>query len=89
MHRYYLLLAGDYYYPEDGTGNWINTFEIEEEAKNVIKEIQDPPEVFQQGPRKGQIKPNQKLRSYYEIGDRKYDWYEIIDLKDWILKGRN
>lgn len=30
--KYYLLIAGDNYYPQIGSGNWIATFETMEEA---------------------------------------------------------
>ena len=36
MKKPYLLIAGDYYYPAVGTGDWLQCFETEEEARSVI-----------------------------------------------------
>lgn len=35
----YLLLAGDNYYPQSGTEDWIGIFETKEEAENRYKEF--------------------------------------------------
>lgn len=36
MKKPYLLIAGDTYYPDKGTGNWIGCYETLEDIKNVI-----------------------------------------------------
>ena len=54
----YLLIAGDNRYPSAYTGDWIDCYETEEEAKEKWGEIS-----------------KQKYR---------YDWYEIVDLRDWM-----
>ena len=33
----YLLIVGDTYYPESGTGDWIGCYKTEEEAKEETK----------------------------------------------------
>lgn len=35
MIKPYLLIVGDKYYPEQGTGDWIGCYKTEEEAKEV------------------------------------------------------
>lgn len=37
MKKPYLLIAGDHYYPDFGTGDWIGCYETREEIKNIIK----------------------------------------------------
>jgi hypothetical protein len=54
----YLLIAGDNFYPEAYTGDWIECYETKEEAIEKWEEIS-----------------KQKYR---------YDWYEIVDLRDWM-----
>lgn len=60
-------MAGDNYYPEGGTENWIKTFESEKDAELAVSSI-----------------PSTGCKTVYEIEGREYDWYEIINLKDWI-----
>lgn len=64
MKKPYLLIAGYFYYPESGTGDWIACFETFEEAKNKV------------------IKQNKDIY----IDNNLYDWYEIIDLREWTDK---
>lgn len=35
--KYYLLIAGEFYYPSRRTGDWIGCFETYEEALNQVK----------------------------------------------------
>jgi len=37
--KYFLLIAGDNYYPSGDTGDWIECYETYEEALNTITEI--------------------------------------------------
>ena len=41
MDKPYLLIAGDRYYPEAGTGDWLQCFETEEEALSLISPADD------------------------------------------------
>lgn len=82
--KYYLLIAGDNYYPGYATSDWKRCFTSYEEAKAMVSEAVDPPETFSKGPRKGQPKPNQRIKRHYYINNEKYDWYEIVDLEKWV-----
>lgn len=73
MMKYFLLVAGEQYYPDRGAGDWIECFESYEDAQMNVLKLEDD------------------SRHNYIIntpeGSRKYDWYEIINLKDWVGKG--
>ena len=74
MKKPYLLIAGDYYYPSADTGDWIGCFETHEEAKAQVEVKKETSKLFRNG------------RTYYVVnghGDRKFDWYEIVDLRCW------
>ena len=75
----YLLVAGDQYYPERGTGDWIGCFDTYKEAEALAVETEIK-ELFSIGARKGQDK---STRIKIIIDGSEYDWYEIIDLKEW------
>ena len=84
MRKPFLLTAGDHYYPSSGTGDWIGCYETEKEALEQVefKEIHD---YYSKGKNKGEIK---STRTTYVVkggdyGDRKCDWYDVIDLRDW------
>lgn len=78
----YLLIAGDGYYPQSGTNDWVGCFENREQAEaRVIKTQQH--ELFSRGPRKGQIKSTSE---YYSVDGNQRDWYEIVDLMEWMNK---
>jgi hypothetical protein len=69
----FLLLAGDYYSPRQGTDNWIGCFATREEAENAI--IKEPDE------HKG------KTYYKYKTNDTDYvEWYEVVDLEEWMNK---
>jgi hypothetical protein len=78
----YLLLAGSCYYPRRGIGDWQGCFETIELAEKQIETTVEY-DYFTKGPRKGEIKEG-SARHYYKIGRDTYDWYEIVDLDDWI-----
>lgn len=63
MIKYYLLMAGEAYYPERGVGDWIDAYETMEEAEAQVTKI---------------------TNHLYEIDGKKYDWYNIVDLRPWI-----
>lgn len=67
--KYYLLIAGSWYYPSSSTGDWIDTFETSEEAKHKVSAG-----IGLMG------------KDAFFIDNREYDWYEIIDLREWINK---
>jgi len=79
MKKPYLLIAGNAYRPSSGTDNWVECYFSVEEARQQIEYI-DHPEFFTKGKMKGQLKSNHIT---YKIGDRVFDWYEIVDLRDW------
>ena len=51
----YLLISGYNYHPSSRTGDWIDCYETEEEARKKWEEIL-----------------------------HNYDWYKIVDLRDWM-----
>jgi len=63
--KYFLLLAGERYYPSRGTGDWIDTYASKEEAEAEIEKIKF---------------------GRFIIKNADYDWYQIVDLRDWIFK---
>ena len=79
----FLLTAGDSYYPQSGDMDWVGIFETREEAEALISTKQEH-EYFSRGPRKGQIKQSRTITS---IHGKKVDWYEIIDLENWLPYG--
>lgn len=78
----FLLIAGACYYPQSGTNDWVGCFNTYEEAKSKVL-VKETHEYFSKGPRKGQIK---ETRKHYEIDGREVDWYEIVDLEEWMNK---
>lgn len=71
MNKPFLLIAGDDYYPGGGTSDWIGCFATKEEI--YVKELDN---TYTFGP----------PITGYEIGGNEYDWYEIVDLRDWTNK---
>jgi hypothetical protein len=49
MKRPYLLIAGDQYYPQWGTENWIGCFETVEELIKEISRTEESPAVVIRG----------------------------------------
>lgn len=76
----FLLTAGDSYYPQSGDRDWVGMFETREEAEALIT-TQHEHEYYSRGPRKGQIKES---RTVDYVKGRRVDWYDIIDLENWI-----
>jgi len=76
----FLLIAGDDYYPSHRTGDWIGCFETYEEARSQV-EVKTHHTYFTKGKNKGEIKYT------YEsciVNGSERDWYEIINLREWI-----
>jgi hypothetical protein len=80
----YLLIAGESYYPQAGTEDWIACFETRELAESQVEKTVRH-KYFSRGPRKGEIKPGTE-ENFYKIGDSEYNWYEIVDLTEWMDK---
>ena len=68
MNKPYLLIAGEWYYPLCGTGDWIDTYISYEDAeKQIIYDIS-----------------NRHLTNHtYLINNKGYDWYKIVNLETW------
>lgn len=85
MDKPYLLIAGNFLYPEAGTEDWIGCFETYEIAEGCIK-VMETREFYKGGKSKGQVK---SVRKTYEVSchgtTRKCDWYEIVDLRVWAI----
>lgn len=64
----FLLTAGDTYYPNDGTGDWIASFDSREEAEKQITLNKNISGVYKS----------------YRINNNDYDWYVIVDLEEWV-----
>lgn len=73
--KLFLLIAGENYYPQWKTEDWIKTYETLEEAQNQIKEI----------PNRWGDK-NLYTENSYLINGHTYDWYKIVDLREWIYE---
>lgn len=80
--KYYLLIAGDNYYPQYSTMDWVGCFETREEAEAQVTS-ETKYETITRGKDKGK---KNSVGTVYSIKgkDYKYDWYEIVDLMDWI-----
>ena len=65
----FLLTAGKYYYPQCGTSDWIKTYETFEEALESVIDVKS----------NGDLK-----ETTYLINGKTYDWYTIVDLREWI-----
>ena len=86
MNKPFLLIAGDNYYPDQSTGNWIAFFATFEEAKSKVTEMRHY-RVITKGKDKGK---EEYTYSKYTIEGQGYkdklferDWYDIVDLRDW------
>ena len=75
MKKPYLLIAGYAFYPETGTGDWIECFETYGEVINEVHTVVVP--------KYRSKKFGDEMVSKYRIKGHDYDWYEIVDLNDW------
>jgi len=78
----FLLIAGDNYYPEAYTGNWIGCFSTYEEAATKVTLVEHK-RIITHGKRKGQEEITGKS---HQIDGRDYDWWDIFDLREWTEK---
>jgi hypothetical protein len=78
----FLLIAGDNYYPEAYTGNWIGCFSTYEEAATKVTLVEHK-RIITHGKRKGQEEITGRS---HQIDGRDYDWWDIFDLREWTEK---
>lgn len=74
--KHYLLIAGNQYYPFAGTGDWIACFDTYEEAKKEVRGAIVP--------KYHNKKSGDEMVQKHSIRGTNYDWYEIVDLRDWM-----
>lgn len=67
----FLLLAGQDYYPGAGTDNWIGCYDTYEEAEAQII-VKTTKYV------------DREIQNYYLSESESVDWYEIVDLEEWM-----
>jgi len=78
--KYFLLMAGDNQYPEAYTGDWIGCFSTFDEAKSKVSFVEHKRKILF-----GALKGKEEItHSSYQINGKNFDWYDIIDLQDWI-----
>lgn len=77
MMKPFLLIAGDSYYPEKGTLDWVGCFETIESAESQIQ-IHKKITWFL-----GKKEETQ----YFVINNKIVDWYDIVDLRKWVFDG--
>jgi hypothetical protein len=76
----YLLIAGEKYYPSYGTDDWKRCYATKEEAEAAVKKVEQPT-YYTSGKMKGKLL---KVFVHYEIDGGIYDWYDIVDLREWM-----
>jgi hypothetical protein len=84
MNKPYLLIAGDYYYPQGRTSDWISCFSTYEEAREQVEFVVSHV-YYTKGGNKGEIKSTHTTYKVKggEYGVRQCDWYEIVNLREW------
>jgi hypothetical protein len=84
MNKPYLLIAGDCYYPQGDTSDWIGCFSTYEEALEQVEFVVSH-DYYTKGKNKGEIKSTHTTYKVKggEYGARECDWYEIVDLREW------
>jgi len=81
--KYFLLTAGDNYYPQSDTRDWIGCFETYKEAVSKVSTVEHKRTIT-----KGKLKGQEEITGKsYQIDGRNYDWWEVVDLQGWIEKG--
>jgi hypothetical protein len=78
----FLLIANDNFYPRHGTRDWVGCFETREEAQAQVTKVSHHDRITR-GPRKGQIKSTWYTYKI-ENSPHEFDWFEIVDLRDWV-----
>lgn len=73
-------MAGDNQYPEAYTGDWAGCFSTFDEAKSKVSFVEHKRKILF-----GVLKGKKEItHSSYQINGKNFDWYDIIDLQDWI-----
>jgi len=67
MNKPFLLIAGCWHYPEPGTGDWKQCYASIEECYSLIEEVDE----------------HEDAEGKYYIDKECYDWYTIVDLREW------
>lgn len=84
MKKPYLLIAGDFIYPNGGTEDWVGCFETITDAESRVKRIELSSH-YKSGKMKGKVKYKSTTYTILKLdGSIEYrDWYEIVDLRGW------
>jgi len=81
--KFYLLTMGNWHYPQDGDKDWIGTFSSRKEAIDSFTVITKERGTFDLN---GIPYKKEPEIQYLHINTNKtYDWYNIIDLREWML----
>ena len=83
--NWFLLIAGDCYYPQADTGDWIGCFPTFDAANSKVTLIEHK-RTITKGKKKGE---EELTHTTYIVNGREYDWYEIVDLRDWVIGDGN
>lgn len=78
--NWFLLIAGDCYYPQADTGDWIGCFPTFDAARAQVTNI-DHKRTITKGKRKGE---EEVTHTSHSINGREYDWFDIVDLREWV-----
>ena len=78
--NWFLLIAGDCYYPQADTGDWIGCFPTFDAARAQVTNI-DHKRTITKGKKKGQ---EEVTHTSHSINGREYDWFDIVDLREWV-----
>ena len=69
------MTAGEQYYPSSGTDDWIGCFETYDEVINEVFSVVVP--------KFHSKKFGGGMVTKYRIKGKDYDWYDVVDLRDW------
>lgn len=80
--KWFLLMAGNNYYPGFSTEDWVGAYETYDEAQSQVEEL-----VHTRTITKGKRKGEEEVTSInYIVNKCRCDWYKIVDLRDWVDK---
>lgn len=84
MKKPYLLIAGNFIYPNGGTEDWVGCFETIADAESRVKRMELSSH-YKSGKFKGKVKSKSATYTILKLdGSTEHrDWYEIVDLRDW------
>ena len=78
--NWFLLIAGDCYYPQADTGDWIGCFPTFDAARAQVTDVVHK-RTITKGVKKGQ---QEVTHTSHSINGREYDWFDIVDLREWV-----